>query len=54
MLNEDMVSPELEPALNLAKSRTAERRARTLRPTVYCPSTAVEECLRESRTPENL
>jgi len=29
-------------------SQTAERRARTLAPTVYCPATHVEECLERS------
>ena len=30
-------------------SQTAERRARTLAPTVYCPPTHVEECIEQSQ-----
>ena len=32
-----------------ALASTAERRARTLAPTIFCPSTQVDECLERSQ-----
>ena len=37
------------PSRTTALSGTAERRARTLAPTIYCPAVEVEECIERSQ-----
>ena len=37
------------PSRATALTSTAERRARTLSPTVYCPSIEVEDCIERSQ-----
>ena len=37
------------PSRTTALASTAERRARTLAPTVYCPAVEVEECIERSQ-----
>ena len=40
--------PATESLLQTASlTKTAERRVRTLAPTVYCPESTVDECLQE-------
>lgn len=45
----DARSASDNPSRNTALASTAERRARTLAPTVYCPAVEVDECIERSQ-----